>query len=85
LTSPFGFYVPIQRLGPRRFEGSGSGVAACPGGPNSIGDSHVVGGVTPLGMNGTRGGTGGGYRVDRADDLKGLYTTFGSDLSGKKK
>jgi secreted trypsin-like serine protease len=39
------------------------------GGPNFVGDSNVVGGVTSFGKNGTCGGTGGVYRVDRADDL----------------
>jgi len=46
------------------------------GGPNFIGDSNVVGGVTSFGMNGTCGGTGGVYRVDRADDLNWL-ASFG--------
>jgi V8-like Glu-specific endopeptidase len=46
------------------------------GGPNFIGDSNVVAGVTSFGMNGTCGGTGGVYRVDRADDLEWL-ATFG--------
>jgi V8-like Glu-specific endopeptidase len=46
------------------------------GGPNFIGDSNVVGGVTSFGMNGTCAGTGGVYRVDRADDLDWL-ATFG--------
>lgn len=44
------------------------------GGPNFIGDSNVVGGVTSFGMNGTCSGTGGVYRVDRADDLDWLAT-----------
>jgi secreted trypsin-like serine protease len=44
------------------------------GGPNFIGDSNVVGGVTSFGMNGTCSGTGGVYRVDRADDLAWLAT-----------
>ncbi len=50
------------------------------GGPNFVGDSNVVGGVTSFGLNGTCGGTGGVYRVDRADDLNWLYGTFGSLL-----
>lgn len=44
------------------------------GGPNFIGDSNVVGGVTSYGKNGTCAGTGGVYRVDRADDLSWLAT-----------
>lgn len=46
------------------------------GGPNFIGDSNVVGGVTSFGLNGNCGGTGGVYRVDRKDDLDWL-ATFG--------
>lgn len=47
------------------------------GGPNFIGDSNVVAGVTSFGLNGTCGGTGGVYRVDRADDLDWLATFLG--------
>lgn len=50
------------------------------GGPNFIGDSNVVGAVTSYGINGNCAGTGGVYRVDRADDLNWLYTTFGAHL-----
>lgn len=50
------------------------------GGPNFVGVSSVVGGVTSFGMNPTCGGTGGVYRVDRADDLNWLYGSFGSHL-----
>lgn len=46
------------------------------GGPNFIGDSNVVGGVTSFGINGNCAGTGGVYRVDRRDDLDWL-ATFG--------
>ncbi|WP_114796727.1 trypsin-like serine protease [Gaiella occulta] len=46
------------------------------GGPNFVGASNVVAGVTSFGLNGTCGGTGGVYRVDRADDL-GWLSTFG--------
>lgn len=46
------------------------------GGPNFVGDSNVVGGVTSFGLNGNCAGTGGVYRVDRADDLDWL-ATFG--------
>ena len=46
------------------------------GGPNFIGDSHVLAGVTSYGLNGNCAGTGGVYRVDRADDLNWL-ATFG--------
>jgi V8-like Glu-specific endopeptidase len=42
------------------------------GGPNFIGDSNVVAGVTSFGLNSTCAGTGGVYRVDRADDLEWL-------------
>jgi V8-like Glu-specific endopeptidase len=50
------------------------------GGPNFVGNTNVVGGVTSFGLNGTCGGTGGVYRVDRADDLDWLYGTFGDQL-----
>jgi secreted trypsin-like serine protease len=39
------------------------------GGPNFVGSSSVVGGVTSFGINGTCGGTGGVFRLDRADVL----------------
>jgi V8-like Glu-specific endopeptidase len=42
------------------------------GGPNFIGDSNVVGAVTSFGINGNCAGTGGVYRIDRADDLNWL-------------
>ena len=42
------------------------------GGPNFIGDSNVIGGVTSNGKTATCAGTGGVYRVDRADDLNWL-------------
>lgn len=35
------------------------------GGPNFIGDSNVVGGVTSFGINGNCAGTGGVFRMDR--------------------
>ncbi len=44
------------------------------GGPNFIGDTNVIAGVTSYGKNGTCAGTGGVYRVDRADDLNWLAT-----------
>jgi hypothetical protein len=50
------------------------------GGPNFITDTNVVGGVTSFGINGNCAGTGGVYRVDRADDLDWLYGTFGDQL-----
>ncbi len=50
------------------------------GGPNFIGTSNVVGGVTSFGKNGNCAGTGGVYRVDRADDLGWLNTEFGDLL-----
>lgn len=40
------------------------------GGPTFIGDSDVLAGVTSFGLNVTCAGTGGVYRVDRADDLE---------------
>jgi hypothetical protein len=46
------------------------------GGPNFLGDSNVIAGVTSFGLNGSCGGTGGVYRIDKADDLAWL-ATFG--------
>jgi secreted trypsin-like serine protease len=37
------------------------------GGPNYLGSSNVVAGVTSFGLNGTCGGTGGVFRLDRQD------------------
>lgn len=39
------------------------------GGPNFLGTSNVVAGVTSFGINPTCGGTGGVFRTDRADVL----------------
>jgi secreted trypsin-like serine protease len=50
------------------------------GGPNFIDGTNVVGGVTSFGINGNCAGTGGVYRVDRADDLDFLYSAFGKYL-----
>jgi hypothetical protein len=50
------------------------------GGPNFIGASNVVGGVTSFGVNGNCAGTGGVYRVDQADDLGWIYDVFGDQL-----
>jgi len=50
------------------------------GGPNFLGSSNVIAGVTSYGLNSTCGGTGGVYRVDRADDLDWLNSQFGSLL-----
>ena len=50
------------------------------GGPNFIDGTNVVGGVTSFGLNGNCAGTGGVYRVDKADDLDWLYSEFGDYL-----
>ena len=39
------------------------------GGPNYLGTSNVIAGVTSFGLNGTCGGTGGVFRLDRQDVL----------------
>jgi trypsin len=46
------------------------------GGPNFIGNTNIIGGVTSFGLNPTCGGTGGVYRIDQADDLNWLATFF---------
>lgn len=45
------------------------------GGPNYLGSSNVIAGVTSFGLNGSCGGTGGVFRIDRADvlDFIGAY------------
>ena len=39
------------------------------GGPNYLGSSNVVAAVTSFGINGTCGGTGGVFRLDKSDVL----------------
>ena len=50
------------------------------GGPNFVGSSNVVGGVTSYGLNWACGGTGGVYRVDRSWNLDWLRGSFGTYL-----
>jgi secreted trypsin-like serine protease len=40
------------------------------GGPNFFGDTNVIAGVTSFGINGNCAGTGGVFRMDRADVLE---------------
>ena len=40
------------------------------GGPNYLGDTNVIAGVTSFGLNNSCGGTGGVFRMDRADVLE---------------
>ena len=47
------------------------------GGPNFVGTSLVLAGVTSYGLNWACGGTGGVYRLDQADDLDWLEAEFG--------
>lgn len=47
------------------------------GGPNFIGDSLVVGGVTSFGINGNCAGTGGVFRLDRRDVIDFIYDFMG--------
>ena len=44
------------------------------GGANLLGDTTILVGVTSFGLNSTCGGTGGVYRIDRADDLDWIAT-----------
>ncbi len=44
------------------------------GGPNFIGTSRTLAGVTSFGLNETCSGTGGVYRIDKEDDLDWLAT-----------
>jgi hypothetical protein len=50
------------------------------GGPNFVGSSNVIGGVTSFGLNRTCAGTGGVYRLDRSWNLNWITTTFGAYL-----
>ena len=50
------------------------------GGPNFIGSSNVIGGVTSFGLNGSCAGTGGVYRLDRSWNLDWIRTTFAKYL-----
>jgi secreted trypsin-like serine protease len=45
------------------------------GGPNFLGDTNIVAGVTSYGLNWACGGTGGVFRVDRPDVLE-FVTSF---------
>ena len=44
------------------------------GGPNFLGDTNIVAGITSFGMNSTCGGTGGVFRTDRQDVLDFVNT-----------
>ena len=48
------------------------------GGPNYLGSSSVVAGVTSFGLNGSCGGTGGVFRLDRQDVLDFVNGFIGS-------
>jgi hypothetical protein len=50
------------------------------GGPNFLGDSNVVAGVSSFGINGNCAGTGGVFRMDRAWALDWIYDEFGDHL-----
>jgi len=50
------------------------------GGPNFVGRSNVIGGVTSYGINGNCAGTGGVYRLDRSWNLDWIRATFGRYL-----
>jgi len=47
------------------------------GGPTFLNNSRVVVAVTSFALNSNCTGVGGAYRVDTADDLNWLYSTFG--------
>jgi hypothetical protein len=51
------------------------------GGPNFLGTSNVVAGVTSFGINGNCAGTGGVFRMDREWSLNWINTTFGTLLA----
>ena len=47
------------------------------GGPNFLGDSNIVAGVTSFGINGNCAGTGGVFRMDRQDVQDFIYDFMG--------
>jgi hypothetical protein len=49
------------------------------GGPNFLGDSNIVAGVTSFGLNGSCGGTGGVFRIDRQNVLDFVNGFLGVD------
>jgi len=51
------------------------------GGPEFYRGSTVIGAVTSFGINGNCAGTGGGYRIDQADDLDWLNNTFAAHIN----
>jgi hypothetical protein len=46
------------------------------GGPNFLGDTTIVAGITSFGINGNCAGTGGVFRTDRQDVLDFIYSHF---------
>jgi secreted trypsin-like serine protease len=50
------------------------------GGPNFVGHSNVIAGVTSYGLNGSCAGTGGVYRLDRSWNLDWIQSAFGKYL-----
>ena len=50
------------------------------GGPNFLGNTNIVAGVTSYGLNGNCAGTGGVFRVDRSWALDWLYGSFAAHL-----
>jgi hypothetical protein len=50
------------------------------GGPNFVGTSNVIAGVTSYGLNGNCAGTGGIFRLDQPWALDWIYGTFGDQL-----
>ncbi len=52
------------------------------GGPNFLGDSNVVAGITSFGLNSTCGGTGGVFRTDRANVLDFINEFMNDEASG---
>lgn len=80
LTSINGGYAGDYALILSNNANTGGTCSGDSGGPNFIGDTNVIAGVTSFGKNVTCAGTGGVYRVDRADDLDWIYATFGDQL-----
>jgi hypothetical protein len=84
-------YPTLQRINVRGYTGdfsmmlsnnasTGGTCFGDSGGPNFLGDTDVLAGVTSFGLTYTCAGTSGVYRIDQPDDLNWLYGTYGDFL-----
>jgi len=69
-------YVGTQSLLLSNNHSTGGTCFGDSGGPNFIGTSNIVGGVTSFGKNGNCAGTGGVFRIDREEVRHWLFTDY---------